>query len=141
MLRKTASVLVLAGALVTPALADTITLKSGHEVSGKLIEETGDYVLFQVPGGRMKIMKKDIATYSEDQDYGQRYISQGKRDTAAESTSRERAPSSSCKISGRRPARRSTARRSARRTRRGEQVRCSRSDRPRSSSRIRPPRR
>ncbi|HZV00080.1 MAG TPA: hypothetical protein VFF73_25410, partial [Planctomycetota bacterium] len=81
MLRKTALLLVFAGALAAPALADTITFKNGHEVTGKLVEETADYVIFQVPNGKLKIFKKEIATFTQDQDYGSQYFTQPKRST------------------------------------------------------------
>lgn len=84
MLRKLALTLVLTGALSAPALADTITFKNGHEVHGRLVEETDKYVIFQVGNGKLKFDKKEIATFTEDADYGQRYFTPPKRDTNAE---------------------------------------------------------
>jgi hypothetical protein len=70
------------------ALADTITFKNGHEVHGRLVEETSDYVIFQVGNGRLKFAKRDIATFTEDADYGQRYFAPPKRseDAGGETT-------------------------------------------------------
>lgn len=81
MLRKTALTLGLVGALAAPAIADTITFKNGHEVHGRLVEETDKHVIFQVGNGKMKFDKKEIATFTEDADYGQRYFSVPKRQT------------------------------------------------------------
>ncbi len=79
MLRKTALTIVLLGALAAPAVADTITFKNGHEVHGRLVEETDKYVIFQVGNGKLKFDKKEIATFTEDADYGQRYFTIPKR--------------------------------------------------------------
>src|SRR5687767_14004916 len=80
MLRKYAlTVLLMMGALAAPAFADTITFKNGHEVHGRLIEETDKHVIFQVGYGKLKFDKREIATFTEDADYGQRYFSIPKR--------------------------------------------------------------
>jgi hypothetical protein len=77
---KTALTLLVLGALAAPALADTITFKNGHEVHGRLMEETDKYVIFQVGNGKLKFDKKEIATFTEDADYGQRYFTPPKRE-------------------------------------------------------------
>jgi hypothetical protein len=82
--RKLAMSLALSAALAAPALADTITLKNGHELHGQLIEEGKDYVSFKVVGGVLRLDKKDIATFTEDEDFGQRYASVAKRETDAD---------------------------------------------------------
>jgi hypothetical protein len=84
MLRKTAVglglIVSVGGALLAaPVLADTITFKNGHEVNGRLIEETADYVIFQVGNGKLRFSKKEIATFTEDADYGQKYFAPPKR--------------------------------------------------------------
>lgn len=83
---KTALTLAVLGALAAPALADTITFKNGHEVHGRLVEETDKYVIFQVGNGRLRFDKKEIATFTEDADYGQRYFTPPKREEDAGNT-------------------------------------------------------
>ena len=80
---KTALTLAVLGALAAPALADTITFKNGHEVHGRLVEETDKYVIFQVGNGKLRFDKKEIATFTEDADYGQRYFTPPKREEDA----------------------------------------------------------
>jgi hypothetical protein len=67
-------VLGLGCALATPAVADTVTFKNGREVHGRLVEETGDDITLQVGSGTFRFPKKDIATFTKDDDFGQRYF-------------------------------------------------------------------
>src|SRR6516225_1138513 len=73
MLRKIlglAIVLMLVAAPAARVHADTITLKNGREVNGKIVDEKKDFVMFKVLQGTIKILKRDIATFTEDDNIG-----------------------------------------------------------------------
>lgn len=54
--------------LSSPASADTVTLKNGRELHGRLIEERVDRIRIRTTGsGVIVIMKSDIATFSENE--------------------------------------------------------------------------
>jgi hypothetical protein len=54
--------------------ADTATLRNGREIHGRLIVETSKFIELRIAqGGRMRIMKEDIATFTENDNHGQNY--------------------------------------------------------------------
>lgn len=54
--------------------ADTATLRNGREIHGKLIRETKSYIELRIAqGGKMRIRKSDIATFTENDNYGLEY--------------------------------------------------------------------
>ncbi|MDF1660439.1 MAG: hypothetical protein P1V97_01620 [Planctomycetota bacterium] len=54
--------------------ADTATLRNGREIHGKLIRETKSYIELRIAqGGKMRIRKSDIATFTENGNYGLEY--------------------------------------------------------------------
>lgn len=86
MLKARSSLLALGltGVLAGPALADTVTFKNGREVHGRLIEETKDEIIVQVGQGKLRFAKREVATFTEDNDYGQRYFTPPHRSDAYE---------------------------------------------------------
>ncbi len=52
------------------ALADTVTLKNGREIHGKLVEERKDEIVMKIEGGLLPIPKRDIATFTENENFG-----------------------------------------------------------------------
>lgn len=54
-------------------LADTVTLKNGREVHGRLVHEGRDVIRMRVPGGTITIPKREVATFAEDEDWGDDY--------------------------------------------------------------------
>lgn len=58
----------------SPARADTVILKNGHEIHGRLLEERKDVIVMRVEGGgTMPIRKADVASFFEGEvlvDYG-----------------------------------------------------------------------
>jgi hypothetical protein len=51
-----------------PAMADTLTLKSGKSLEGKIIDETDTYVIIQYAGIPLKYWKEDIAQIEKSTD-------------------------------------------------------------------------
>src|SRR5690606_5426291 len=74
LIRRSIFALAAAVALGQPALADTVILKNGREIHGRLIEERRDAIVMRVEGGgTMPIRKADIASFFEGEvlvDYG-----------------------------------------------------------------------
>ena len=50
--------------------ADTVTLKNGREVNGRLVEEREDVIRIRTGGGVIEIRKAEIATFSENENWG-----------------------------------------------------------------------
>ncbi len=73
-LRHSLFALAAAVAFGQPALADTVILKNGREIHGRLLEERPDAIVMRVEGGgTMPIRKADIASFFEGAvlvDYG-----------------------------------------------------------------------
>ena len=57
-------------ALAGAVRADTVTLKNGREVHGRLVEEKEDVIRIRSGGGIMEIKKADVATFSENENWG-----------------------------------------------------------------------
>lgn len=55
---------------IAPAQADTVTLKNGREIHGKMTKESKDSIEIRTSGGRIVISKGEIATFNENADYG-----------------------------------------------------------------------
>lgn len=74
-------------ALPGVCFGDTATLRNGREIHGKLIRETKSYIELRIAqGGKMRIRKSDIATFTENENYGLDYGKGGKaRDPKAPS--------------------------------------------------------
>jgi tetratricopeptide (TPR) repeat protein len=53
---------------VSPLLADTIVLRDGGTISGKIVEENDEAVTLDVPGGRVKISRDRIARIERESD-------------------------------------------------------------------------
>jgi hypothetical protein len=51
------------------ALADTVTLKNGREIHGRLVEERIDSIRMRTAGGTITINKGEIATFSENEEF------------------------------------------------------------------------
>jgi RNase P/RNase MRP subunit p29 len=61
----------LVAGLAATALADTVTLKNGRELHGRLVEETADSIVLRTgTGGRIVVVKEKIATFTENADWG-----------------------------------------------------------------------
>lgn len=56
--------------LAPAAFADTVTLKNGREVNGRLVEEREDAIRIRTGGGVIEIRKVEIATFSENENWG-----------------------------------------------------------------------
>jgi hypothetical protein len=55
----------LALAIASPARADTVTLKNGREIHGRLVEERQDSIRMRTEGGTITIQKAEIASFTE----------------------------------------------------------------------------
>jgi hypothetical protein len=61
------------------ALADTAILKNGREIHGRMIRETKTFIEMRIAqGGRIRIRKVDIATFTENDNFGFDYGQGGK---------------------------------------------------------------
>jgi hypothetical protein len=66
----TGSALLLAGSLVAPVHADTVTLNNGREIHGRLVEEGAKVILIKTGSGVITIPKFKVATFSENENWG-----------------------------------------------------------------------
>lgn len=90
LLRRWFMALAVAAAL-TPqdALADTVTLKNGREIHGRLIEERRESIRMRTEGGTITIEKAEIASFTEGEvftNYGGRTRTQEEVDQATPPT-------------------------------------------------------
>ena len=54
-----------------PAFADTVTLKNGRELHGRLVEESADSIVLRTgTGGQIVVLKEKIATFTENANWG-----------------------------------------------------------------------
>ena len=53
-------------AAASPVVADTVTLKNGREIHGKLVSEGKNEVRLRTAGGTITIPRADIATFNEN---------------------------------------------------------------------------
>lgn len=68
-LAGTAGLALLAG-LPVAAFGDTVTLKNGKEIHGRLVEETEELIRIRSGGGVITLQKAEIATFSENENWG-----------------------------------------------------------------------
>lgn len=54
-----------------PAWADTVTLKNGREIHGRLVEERDDSIRIKTVGGTITIAKSEVATFTENDNFGE----------------------------------------------------------------------
>ncbi len=55
------------------ARADTVTLKNGREIHGRLVEERVDAIRIRTVGGTITIAKSEVATFTENDNFGSDY--------------------------------------------------------------------
>lgn len=68
--RLLASLALAVGLAPALARADTVTLKNGREIHGRLVEERLEDIRIRTEGGTIVIRKAEIATFSENENFG-----------------------------------------------------------------------
>lgn len=67
--RTLAALLLLAAA----ARADTVTLRNGRTLHGRVVEQTNDRVRLALPGGTITVPRDQVASVAEDDELGEEY--------------------------------------------------------------------